>query len=245
MYERPGERQGDSAEGDGGGVWLWQECLGRGAVNLDDVIWKSDEWEWKYLLWEQLQYAALDFFASCLIFESATKVALVEKPTIQTPAGTWITLLVQEGGEPAAYGQIAAFQPTSLAGIWVKVPTKSHLIVEIDTLLKASVAAILHLASSSKPISSLARSQHTKSLALTLEQLQASSSLENFFEVVTPIMLLDFDLQSQDDIWILHSPSHQSTSKSNLNPCSQLAVPNSAILSDGHSGDTDETTGFH
>lgn len=226
------------------------------------MIRKSDEWEQKYLSREQLQYAALDVFASRLIFENATKVAPVKKPTIDTPAGTRIILLVQEGGEPAAYGRISEFQPTSLAGIRVKVPTKSRLVVEIDTLLKPSVAAILHLAPgpSSEPLvssSSLARShRRTKSSALTLGQLQASSSLENssFFKVVTPITLLEFDLRNQDDIHILHPPSPQSASRSNLNPSPQfkLAVPNpdmildrdSAILDDGGYSDADDT-GFH
>ena len=218
------------------------------------MIRRSDDWEHK-LSQEQLQYAALDLSASRLIFENATKVALVEKPAINTPAGTRIILLAQEGGEPAAYGQIAAFQPTSLAGIRVKVPTKSRLVVEIDTLLKPSVAAILHLAPSTEPLS---RSRRTKSSALTLGQLQASSSLENFFMVVTPIMLLEFDRQNQDDNHdILHSPSRQSASRYNLNTSPQLAVPNldmvpdqdSAILDDGHGGDAlalaDDTTGFH
>jgi hypothetical protein len=206
----------------------------------DDVIRKSDEWERKYLSREQLQYAALDVFASRLIFENATKVALVKKPSIDTPAGTRIILLVQEGGEPAAYGRIAAFQPTSFAGIRVKVPTQSRLVVEIDTLLKPSVAAILHLAPSSESLASLARIQRTKSSALTLGQLQASSSSENFFMVVTPIMLLEFDLRNEDDIHILHSPS-----KSSLKPClsPQIAVPNSVIQYDG--GDTDEISGLH
>jgi hypothetical protein len=221
----------------------------------DDVIRKSDDWEHK-LSQEQLQYAALDVFASRLIFENATKVALVEKPAIDTPAGTRIILLAQEGGEPAAYGRIAAFQPTSLAGIRVKVPTKSRLMVEIDTLLKPSVAAILHLTPSTEPLSS--RSRRTKSSALTLGQLQASSSLENIFMVVTPIMLLEFDRRNQDEI--LHSPSRQSAAASryNLNASPQLAVSNpdmvpdqdSAILDDGHGGDAlalvdDTSTGFH
>ena len=219
----------------------------------DDVIRRSDEWEQKYLSREQLQYAALDVFASRLIFENASMIAPVKKPTIDTPAGTRITLLVQEGGEAAAYGRIAAVQPTSFAGIRVTVPTKSRLVVEIDILLKPSVAAILHLAPSSEPLSSLARSRRTKSSALTLGQLQASSS-ENFFKVVTPITLLEFDLRNQDDIHtgrILRSPSpsHQSASRSNLNPSPPL-VPNSnsatsILYYDGGVTDEIQVTGFH
>lgn len=213
----------------------------------DDAIRKSDVWEQK-LTQEQLQYAALDVFASRLIFENATKVALVEKPTIDTPAGTRIILLAQEGGEPAAYGRIAVFQPNSLAGIRVKVPTKSRIVIEIDTLLKPSVAAILHLAPSTEALSSLSRSRHTKSSALTLGQLQASSSLENFFMVVTPIMLLEFDWRNKDDI--LHSPSHQSSSRYNLNTSPQLSVSNPDMDhmvpdQDSALAAADDTTGFH
>ena len=51
----------------------------------------------------------------------------------------------QKGGDLAAYGRIALPKPTSLSGIRVKVPTNSRLVVEIDTVLKPSVAAILHL----------------------------------------------------------------------------------------------------
>jgi hypothetical protein len=186
------------------------------------VIRKSEEWEQKCLSTEQLQYAALDVFASRLIFENATKVAPIQRPTIDTPAGTRIILLIQEGGDPAAYGRIAMSQPTSLSGIRVKVPTNSCLVVEIDTVLKPSVAAILHLAPSSESPSSLARTRRTKSSAFTLGQLQTSSSSSTFL-VITPISLLEFDLRNPncDD---LHAGDHsgssdmvQSTSNSNLN----------------------------
>ena len=209
------------------------------------MIRKSEEWEQKRLSTEQLQYAALDVFASRLIFENATKVAPIQRPTIDTPAGMRIILLVQEGGDPAAYGRIALSQPTSLSGICVKVPTNSRLVVEIDTVLKPSVAAILHLApSSTESPSSLARTQRTKSSAFTLGQLQASSSSSTFL-VVTPISLLEFDLRNPSDLHD-HSGSSdivQSTGSSNLPaPLNLNMDQDAAVLDDG--GEVGDVTDF-
>lgn len=199
------------------------------------MIRKSEEWEQKCLSTEQLQYAALDVFASRLIFENATKVAPIQRPTIDTPAGMRIILLVQEGGDPAAYGRIALSQPPSLSGIRIKVPTNSRLVVEIDTVLKPSVAAILHLAPSSESSSSLARARRTKSSAFTLGQLQASSSSSTFL-VVTPISLLEFDSQNPNDSHDQPGSSDvvQSTSTDNLPaPLNANVDQDTAILDDG------------
>ena len=62
------------------------------------------------------------------------------------------------------------------------------MVVEIDTVLVPSAAAILHLLPQSLSLSS----QKTKAGAYTLGQLHAASSASTF-QVVAPISLLTFD----------------------------------------------------
>ena len=73
----------------------------------DDAIRRNEQWEVIFLAPELLHYAALDVFASRLIFEQATKIAPFDQVTLQTPPGTMVALLVQGGGNVAAYGRIS------------------------------------------------------------------------------------------------------------------------------------------
>ena len=152
----------------------------------DESIRKSDCWEVAHLPEHYCNYAALDVVASRLVFEKASQLAPIECVQYDTPPGTHVALLVQEGGDIAAYGTIAALQPSSLSNVRVRVPTKSRLVIDISTVLIPSAAAILHLVSSQQG--------KTKSGALTIGQLQlASSSVP--FQVVSPISLLVLDHQ--------------------------------------------------
>jgi len=139
----------------------------------------------------QLLYAACDVLASRLIFEKATKISPIARPQFDSPAGSRIALLAQEGGDPIAYGTISPIQPTSLGTIQVKTPNRNWLVLDINTIVCPSAAVMLHL-----PISSTnPRKGKTKSGALTLEQLRTSSSVSSnsTFKVVSQLSLMEFD----------------------------------------------------
>ena len=157
-------------------------------LSKDDVLRKNDEWEELPLKPELLHYAALDVLASQLVFEEATKVAPLDQVEIDTPGGTQVSLLTQEGGSIIAYGRIASLQPTSLGGVRVNVPTRSRLVVDIDVVVVPSAAVILHIL----PQSMSTSSQKTKAGAYTLGQLLAASSGPTF-QIVTPVTLLAFN----------------------------------------------------
>jgi hypothetical protein len=143
---------------------------------------KSEEWETDLKRHpDLLNYAALDVFASRLIFEKITQIAPLDLVHRDTPAGTRVALLVHEGGDIAAYGRIAASQPATFSGVRNSL---TRVIVDIDVLILPSAAAILHLDPSS--------SSRTKSGALTISQLKIKSGGRDF-QLVTPLALLEFD----------------------------------------------------
>ncbi|KAJ7861486.1 hypothetical protein B0H13DRAFT_1900460, partial [Mycena leptocephala] len=145
---------------------------------------KTDEWETDLTKRpELLNYAALDIFASRLIFEKLREIAPLDLVQHDTPAGTPIALLVHEGGEIAAYGRSASSQPSNFAGVR-NGPTR--VLIVIDLVLLPSAAAILHLDSSST----------AKSGALTLSQLQLRSG-SPVFQILSPLALPQFDRRAE------------------------------------------------
>ena len=154
----------------------------------DDSLRKSDQWEVPQIPGRLITYAISDVIASHLVFQKASEIAPLAYIQSTTPPGTHVKLLIQEGGEVSAYGTIAQTQPSSLGNVRVKVPSNSRLVIDVETVIIPSAAAILHLLPSEKG--------KTKAGALTLEQLQASSSSLPF-QVVCPISLLMFDLRDQ------------------------------------------------
>lgn len=155
-------------------------------MNKDDDVRRCNDWETKTLRPDLIQYAALDVFASRVIFEKASQTSVIPCVDHSTPLGTRVTIFVQEGGEPAAYGRTCLDQPATFGRIRVKVPHQSRVLVEVDTVLIRTAAAILHLLPSDGP------SGKTKANALTLGQLQESSSSPTF-RVVVPFSHLGFD----------------------------------------------------
>lgn len=106
----------------------------------------------------------------------------------------WLTLIHDGGANIAAYGKISLEQPTTFRNVHVKTPSKNCLVIDIDTLLIPSAAAILHL----PPCQALVLTHSkTKAGALTLGQLQAASTSKPGFQAVIPLSLLDFDWCSQ------------------------------------------------
>ena len=155
-----------------------------------DQMRRHDDWETKSLSSDLLRYACLDVFASRLIFEKASQVSPLNRPSFDTLPGTRIALLLQEGGDTIAYGKIANSQPGSLGTIRVKTPYRNRLLLDIDEVLNPAAAAILHLS----PMSTT-KTPHagkTKSGALTLGELQQSSPTLSF-QMVAPVSLLEFD----------------------------------------------------
>ena len=156
-------------------------------LSKDDSLRKCEEWETHELRPDLLQYAALDVLASRVIFEKAAELVVPERVNESTPPGTRVVLLVQEGGIPAAYGKVSDIQPDSWGGIRVKVASRNRVLIEIDSLVVPSAAAILH--SSGRHTTG-----KTKAGSLTLQQLQdASNSMT--FRVVAPISHLQLDVQ--------------------------------------------------
>jgi len=105
-----------------------------------------------------------------------------------TPAGTLIALLVQEGGTPVAYGKISASQPSTLGKIRIKTPHRNQLLIDIDTIVSPSAAVALHCVPSQTPLSS----KRTKAGSYTLQQIQRASGSE-VFQVVAQLSHLEFD----------------------------------------------------
>ena len=96
-----------------------------------------------------------------------------------------MVLLVQEGGIPAAYGKISDLQPPSWGGICVKVANKNRALVQVDSLIIPSAAAILYHLPARDP-------GKTKTDSLTLKQLKDASN-STTFHVVVPISHLQLD----------------------------------------------------
>ncbi|KAG6849716.1 hypothetical protein H0H93_006013 [Arthromyces matolae] len=160
-------------------------------ITKDDTIRRCEEWEAKILSAEHRTYAALDVFTSRLIFEAASAVKPALRVNSETPGGTRVTLLVQEGGAVVAYGSVAFDQPSTFNHVRVKTRKNHRLVIDVDILLNPSAAAILHLIRGEG-------STRTKAGALTLGQLQAASSESSTFKVVVPVSLLDFDTHNNN-----------------------------------------------
>ena len=165
---------------------LLEKLLGA-YLSKDESLRKSEEWEAHNLRADLLNYAALDVYASRLIFEKATEIvplAYIENSSQVTP-GTRVKLLVHDGGSIAAYGKVADRQPTSLGRVWVKVPTNSRLVIDIDQVVLPSAAAILHL---------LPGEQCGKAKAgtYTIGQLHEAAD-SNIFQIVTSVSHLHLD----------------------------------------------------
>ncbi|KAJ7077201.1 hypothetical protein C8R43DRAFT_1179242 [Mycena crocata] len=170
-------------------------------------------------------YAALDAFASRRIFEAVTRIAPLDHVQHDTTPGTRVALLVQEGGEVAAYGKISAVQTPSFQGVRVAVPSKSRVIIDIHDLCLPTAAAVLHLLP--KDTNSARR---TKAGVYSLGQLQQSSlDSASGFSVVSPISLLQFDRRNPSERENLMSLSEHltptSTHEVNAPPSVALSAP--------------------
>lgn len=154
----------------------------------DDDIRKSDDWEEPSLCPGHLRYATNDVFASRLAFDKMSEIAPIGHVSNDTPSGTRVALSTREGGDIVAYGYICAVQPPSLLGIHVQVPTKSRLVIEVDTILQSSAALPLHRI----PDTKTGRISRTKAGCRTLAEIKAIS-MSDSFKVVAHVKHLTFD----------------------------------------------------
>ncbi len=156
------------------------------------MFWKSEQWEDAKLSSNLIQYAVTDVFTSRHIFETISKSPCIKNVTADTPAGSRVALLVQEGGDIVAYGKIAANQVSPFKEVYVKVPNWNSVIIDIDILLKPLAAAILHVDHTAISTSTTSKSKQTKLGIFTLGQLQAAFP-SICFSMVAPTSLLRFD----------------------------------------------------
>ncbi|KAJ7433027.1 hypothetical protein B0H11DRAFT_2209095 [Mycena galericulata] len=194
---------------------LVKKVLGKHLVK-DDPIRKSEDWEGS-LRPEMKTYAALDVFASRLVFEEISKIPPIDAVTIDSPVGTPVALLVQEGGAIAAYGKISAVQPPSFAGIRVHTPNRNRILVDVDSVLIPSAAAIFHqLPTSSK-------TKRTAAGAYTFAQLQSASSSSTFC-VVASLSLLSFDRRREPTHAIQDLPANDKPDPAHVSPVMRTVV---------------------
>ncbi|KAK6981231.1 hypothetical protein R3P38DRAFT_3234489 [Favolaschia claudopus] len=206
-------------------------------LSKDDSLRKNDEWETLPLPSHLMCYAALDVHVSLRIFAEVTKLAPLDWVRHDSPAGSRVALLVHEGGEIAAYGKIAATQPSVVSGVRVKTQTNSRVVIDVDQVLIPTAAAILHLLPSENPTAR--RRTGPKAGAYTLQQLQAAAS-GSVFQIVCPVALLNFDragvCPSQDGSQI---PSISTRDPLELCPTATL-TPDSGETSGSESESDDE-----
>jgi len=72
---------------------------------------KCDAWEMTPLSPELSRYAALDVYASQLIFERTVQISPIPNVAFDTAPGTSVILLAHEGGLPIAYSTVSDPQP--------------------------------------------------------------------------------------------------------------------------------------
>lgn len=155
-----------------------------------DFLRRHDDWETGDLTSALLNYAALDVYSSRLIFEKASEHSPFQRPSVTSPPGTAVTLLLQEGGSAIAHGRIAAKQPNKLGLIRVKTPSNNRLVIDIDVILNSTAALILHTPLTSN---NSHEKSSTKSGALTLGELRNLAPGGTVpFQIVTSVSSLIF-----------------------------------------------------
>ncbi|KAJ7588232.1 hypothetical protein C8J56DRAFT_1080162 [Mycena floridula] len=171
---------------------LAEKILGK-YLPKDTDLRQVEEWETNRIPPRLLEYATRDIYTSHCLYRKITSTAPINRVQSSTPAGTRVAVHVSENGPIAAYGTIAAVQPSNMGNIKVKVPTNSRLIVDVGTIVSPSACAILHLSSSGHTRSQKGKG---KSGALTLQQIKlqylASSPGASSFPIVSPVSLLSF-----------------------------------------------------
>ncbi|KAF9470560.1 hypothetical protein BDN70DRAFT_998898 [Pholiota conissans] len=196
-----------------------------------DSLRKHDQWEGGGDLSPALlNYAALDVYSSRLIFDKASERSPIKRPSINSPPGAPVTLLLCENGDPIAHGRIAQVQPATLGSVRVKTPTNSRMVIDIDVILNPSAAILLHTSPSERNRNR--RNLSTKSGSLTLGELRNLAPGGTVpFQVVTPISSLEFYQTNPPTPQSVEVPSNSSI-VSLLNQ--QRSVPGPCSINNPH-----------
>ncbi|KZT32687.1 hypothetical protein SISSUDRAFT_1133021 [Sistotremastrum suecicum HHB10207 ss-3] len=192
-------RCGIIARHESGALHMLAEKLLKKYLPKDDTLRKTDDWEHPNLSEDLKNYAALDVFASRLLFEKMSTMLPFMRVNPETPGGTRVAVLVQGGGDVAAYGVISPTQPAFVGDVRVSQPNNQRVVVDVHEVVRPSAAAVLHLS----------RTQHsrTSSGALTFGDLKRQAgSLP--FQMVTPLSMLEFDIRDSNTSQDLTSSGH-------------------------------------
>ena len=154
-------------------------------LSKDETLRKCEDWEQHPLRQDLCLYAALDAYASQLVYQEALKRTPPARISGKTPPGTRVTLFTQNGGLPAAHGIISDPQPkSSFNGVRVNVPTNSRLLIDINDVVLPTAAATLHFVPGR-------RESRNKAGTYTLGELRSSGLLPSgAFRMVAPVNLL-------------------------------------------------------
>lgn len=156
-------------------------------ISKDPNLRRCEDWEISPLRNDLVEYAALDAYASRVVYEEAAKLTPPLQVSTETQPGTRVTLFTQaDSGIPAAHGTIADPQPQTHNRIRVKMPAKSRLLLNIDQVIVPAAAATLHLLPGN-------RKGRNKAGTWTLGELQQKSIQPNgVFQLVAPVSHLRF-----------------------------------------------------
>ncbi|KAJ3508637.1 hypothetical protein NMY22_g16549 [Coprinellus aureogranulatus] len=197
-------KQGVIERGRPGSLDILVEKLLGCYLSKDNSLRCCEEWESAVLRQDLLLYAALDAYASRMVFEEARKRTPPDRITGKTPPGTRVTLYTPDGRLPAAHGTISNPQLDRLGRIPIKVPTESRLLVDIDHVLLPSLGTTLHRLPAG-------RISANKAGTYSLQQLQsASMSATGTFQMVAHI----------DELRIYDSPLSRPSSPTPTAPSS-------------------------
>lgn len=175
---------------DSGSLDVLAEKLLGSFLSKDESLRCNEGWEEPHLSDALLKYAALDVYASRLVFDAASRLKARQRVTIGSPAGTRVSLCAQEGGPVVAHGFITELQPAQLGSVRVNVRSRSRLVITVDNVILPSAAAALHLTPKVSAI--VGQGSRTKSGAMTLQDLQLASG-KTVFEMVSPLSNLFLD----------------------------------------------------
>lgn len=176
-------RQGVIKRGQPGSLEALLKTTTKKYIPKDDALRRCDDWETYPLRQDLLNYAALDAYASRVVYEEAQRRTPPVLIDANSPPGTRITLYTQaDGGFPAAHGTISDPQPSSFNGIRVKTPSCSRVLIDIDHVIMPSAAATLHTVPDR-------HTSRNKAGTYTLRELQDMSVRMHGmkFQVVAPV----------------------------------------------------------
>jgi hypothetical protein len=149
-----------------------------------------NDWEAKDLATDLRNYAARDVYAGKLLFQHLSKLKPVERVSPETPPGTKVALVIQDGGEVIAYGSIASTRPTQLDGVRL---SKNRVVINVEVMVVPSAAAMLYFRPARENLDTRQRGK-TKAGQLTLEQVFLAAGSKYPFKMICQTCSLIFQV---------------------------------------------------